>query len=330
MREGYAFAAFTGRGEALAESLRARLGGTLRGRGDGTPLADWTAEQFPRREALIFVGAAGVAVRAVAPHLRSKAEDPAVVCLDETGRFVIPLLSGHLGGANELDRRIAGLTGGTAVVTTATDLSGAFAVDLWAKKQGMHVLQPERIRDVSAAVLRGEDVRLYCPRPIMGETPAHVLITNNPADAAALVSVRKTASDALQLVPRVLTLGIGCKRGTAAETLERELARFCQQRGVLPEAIIRAATIALKRDEAGLLRFCEDRGWALSFYTAGELRSAAGDFTPSRFVEEKTGVDNVCERAAVLCGGRLVEKKYASDGVTFALAEAETAYDWSW
>ena len=112
--------------------------------------------------------------------------------------------------------------------------------------------------------------------------------------------------------------------------LETAFRVFCEERGVVPEAIERAASIELKRDEAGLSRFCEKRGWLLTFYSASALRDVPGDFTPSRFVEAQTGVDNVCERAAVLCGGTLVEKKYAANGVTFALAEAEPALDWSW
>ena len=188
MREGFAFVAFTGKGAALAERLRAELGGTAQIPGEGFSLGAWTAENFPEREALIFIGAAGIALRAVAPHIRCKAEDPAVLCVDETGRFVIPLLSGHLGGANELARLVAALTGGTAVITTATDLNGAFAVDLWAKSQGMTVLQPERIRQVSAAVLGGETVRVYCPYPVAGERPAQLRCVDGNAEADVLVS----------------------------------------------------------------------------------------------------------------------------------------------
>lgn len=329
MREGFAVVAFTRRGSALAERLCAALGGTLRPPG-ASSLAEWTAESFPRREALIFVGAAGIAVRAVAPHLSGKAEDPAVLCLDEEGRFVIPLLSGHLGGANALARRVAELTGGTAVITTATDLSGAFAVDLWAKKQGLHVLQPERIRRVSAAVLRGEELRMFCPWPIAGEPPAPLRLCSSAAEADVLVSFRREETEALQLVPRVLTLGIGCRRGISAEALEARFRDFCAGRGVCPQAIARAASIELKRDEEGLLRFCAAHGWTPDFHTAEQLRAAAGDFTGSGFVEAQTGVDNVCERAAVLCGGTLAEKKYASGGVTFALAEGRPELDWSW
>ena len=331
MREGFAFVAFTRKGAALAERLRAELGGAVQTAGEGFSLSAWTEENFPEREALIFIGAAGIAVRAVAPHLRSKATDPAVLCLDETGRFVIPLLSGHLGGANELARRIAALTGGTPAITTATDLNGAFAVDLWAKKQGMTVLQPERIRLVSSAVLRGDAVRIFCPYPVAGERPEPLSPAGGREDADVLVSFRKEETGALQLIPRTLTLGIGCRRGTAADTLERQLRLFCEERGVRPQAICRVATIDLKRDEEGLLRFCQNHGWPPVFYTADELSAAKGGFTASDFVEARTGVDNVCERVAVLrSGGSLAEKKYASGGVTFALAEENPHYDWSW
>ena len=332
MRKGFAFVAFTGNGAALAEKLCAELGGTLQVAGEDFSLSAWTAENFPKREALIFIGAAGIAVRAIAPHVRSKTHDPAVLCLDEKGRFVIPLLSGHLGGANELARRVADLTGGTPVITTATDLNGAFAVDLWAKKQGMTVLQPERIRQVSSAVLRGETVSIFSPYPVAGKRPAQLRPADSAEETDALVSFRKEDSDTLQLIPLTLTLGVGCRRGTTAEILEQQLKLFCEERGVYPQAICRAATIDLKREEEGLLRFCRNHGWAPVFYSAEELRTAEGNFTASDFVEAQTGVDNVCERAAVLCsgGGALVEGKYAAGGVTFALAEKQPEYDWSW
>ena len=331
MRDGIAIAAFTERGMCLAETLGTALGGTLRRiGGDGLSLREWTAENFPDKEALIFVGAAGIAVRAVAPYVRSKAEDPAVLCVDETGRFAVPLLSGHLGGANSLAQRVAALTGGTAVITTATDLTGAFAVDLWAVKQGMTVLHPERIRQISSAVLRGEIISVFSPYAVTGPCPAQLRLAERAEDAAVLISFRKEETDALQLVPRTLTLGIGCRRGTAAETLERQFSRFCRMCGILPQAIGSAATIDLKQEEEGLLCFCRSHGWNPVFYSAEELRAAEGSFTASRFVEDRTGVDNVCERAAVLrSGGVLTEKKYASEGVTFALAEAQPVYDWS-
>ncbi len=326
-----ALTAFTDRGTALAEALAAVLGGSVRDRDEA--LSRWTRRSFERCEALIFVGAAGIAVRAVAPLIRSKTEDPAVVCVDETGRWAIPILSGHLGGANALAEKIAAVTGGEAVITTATDLNGAFAADLWAKKQGMAVLQPDRIKKVSSGILRAETITLFCNRPVEGTPPEHVKVTGSSdlkAPADVLVSYRVGSSPALQLVPRVLTLGIGCRRGTEEKLLEAAFSRFCTERGILPQAVELAASIDRKQDEAGLLAFCNKHGWPLRFFTAEELGSTAGSFSGSAFVEETVGVDNVCERAAVrVAGGELAEKKYARDGVTFALAERPAVYDWS-
>ena len=325
MREGFAFVAFTARGRALADKLRAELGGTLAE--EGFSLADWTAENFAARQALIFVGAAGIAVRAAAPFVKGKAEDPAVLCVSEDGRFVIPLLSGHLGGANALARRVAALTGGEAVITTATDVNGVFAVDLWAVRQGMRIPEPERIKSVSARLLRGETVMIACQYPISGTAPEHVSLAD---DGEVLVSWRDLPHAGLRLVPKTLALGVGCKKGTDAQTLEAAFADFCRERGVRPEAVRDAASIDLKQNEPGLLAFCAAHAWRPAFYSAEELRALDGAFTASAFVEARTGVDNVCERAAVKrSGGALVEKKYAAGGVTFALAEYPTEFDWS-
>ena len=328
MREGIAIAAFTGRGSALGARLAAQLGASLSCSEQGAfSLRAWTAENFAAREALIFVGAAGIAVRAVAPCVKSKAEDPAVLCVDEYGRHVIPLLSGHLGGGNELARRVAALTGGEAVITTATDLNGLFAVDLWARRQGMAVLQPERIKAVSAKLLGGERVRIDCPWPVAGELPASVELG---AEGDVCVSCRRGAGGALQLVPRIVYLGIGCRRGAEREMLEGVFERFCAERGLLPESVAAAASIDRKADEEGLRAFCAAHGWPLRFFTADALSRTPGHFSASAFVERTVGVDNVCERAAVCaCGGRLVEAKYAAEGVTFAAAEGAFAPDWS-
>lgn len=328
MRAGIAIAAFTPRGTELGEKLAKALGGTLAHSGpEGFSLSGWTAENFPKRSALVLIGAAGIAVRAAAPYIRSKAEDPAVICVDECGRYVIPLLSGHLGGANALAERIAALTGGEAVITTATDLNALFAVDLWAKRQNMAVLQPERIKTVSAKILRGETVRIDCPWPVAGEKPA---LVECGTEGDVRVSCYREESEALQLTPRIVWLGIGCRRGTSRETLEVVFAQFCEERGLLPQAVAGAASIDRKADEEGLLAFCAAHGWPLRFYTAEELQQVPGVFSASAFVEKTTGVDNVCERAAVLGSeGRMIEKKYAAEGVTFAAAEGPFAPDWS-
>ncbi|MBQ8935081.1 MAG: cobalt-precorrin 5A hydrolase [Oscillospiraceae bacterium] len=334
MAEGeIAFLSFTERGEKLAKKIQSRLGGWVacaHGQA-GFSLGDWTGERFQTCKAIVYVGAAGIAVRAIAPFLRNKAKDPAVVSLDEGGSFVIPLVSGHLGGANALAREIAEICGGTAVITTATDVNGVFAVDSWAKRQHLTVLQPERIKAVSAKRLSGQTVSVYAPWPIRGEPPTGVKRAENADEADVVVDVRPHAVSGLCLAPKTLVLGIGCRRGIAPEELERVFTRFCGGRGILPESVCRAASIDRKAEEAGLLAFCGGHGWETDFYSAGELRAVSGAFTPSPFVERTVGVDNVCERSAVLSAkGSLVEQKYAENGVTMAAACRTPELDWSW
>lgn len=326
-----AYLAFTEKGMALAHWLaRALPGSVSRCGAGGVRLAEWTSTQFAQADALIFVGAVGIAVRAIAPHCKSKATDPAVVVLDECGRFAVPLLSGHLGGANALARALAEACGAIPVITTATDANGVFAVDEWAKAQGCAVLEPERIKLVSGALLAGHTVRLASDWPVQGTPPAGVDPARTPAEADFALTL-SPAGDALHLVPRIGVLGIGCRRGTCAEQLEAAFADFCARHSLAPACIAAAASIDLKADEAGLLAFCRAHGWPITFYSAEQLRALSGPFTPSPFVQSVTGVDNVCERAAVLASGGCIRiPKQAGGGVTFALALCPYAPDWRW
>ena len=325
------YIAFTDRGLALAQKLAAACPGSVAQCGaGGVRLAGWTAAQFAQSDALIFVGAVGIAVRAIAPYCHSKASDPAVVVLDEGGRFAIPLLSGHLGGANDLARRLASVCGAVPVITTATDGRGVFAVDEWAKHQNCAVAEPERIKLVSSALLAGETVRCCTDFPIQGTPPAGVVLTQNAAQADFSLTLT-TAGEALHIVPRIAVLGVGCKRGTTAQRLEAAFTAFCAEHHLAPQGVTRAASIDLKKNEPGLAAFCQNHGWSMDFYTAAALRNAPGHFTASNFVQSITGVDNVCERAAVLASdGMLFIPKWARDGVTFAVALCVFAPDWRW
>ena len=323
-----AYLAFTAKGEALAHRLAEALPGSVSRCGGDVTLKGWTAEHFAQDEALIFVGAVGIAVRAIAPHCKSKAADPAVVAVDEGGNFAVPLLSGHLGGANALARALAKACGAVPVITTATDVNGLFAVDLWAKAQNCAVLEPERIKCVSGALLAGQTVRYWSPWPVAGETPAGVKKADAP-EAADFAMTLTPQGEALHLVPRIGVLGVGCRRGTTAQQLEEAFAAFCAASGLSPAAVCAAASIDLKKDEPGLAAFCKAHGWPITFYPADELRAVPGQFTPSAFVASVTGVDNVCERSAVKAsGGMLLLPKTAGGGVTLALAVRPFAPDW--
>ena len=269
-------------------------------------------------------------MRAIAPHCKSKTTDPAVVVVDECGRFAVPILSGHLGGANDLARAIAAVCGAVPVITTATDAHGIFAVDEWAKHQNCMVLEPERIKLVSGKLLAGQPVYYWADIPVTGTAPAGLFSAEAPEKADLALTLCPTGQ-ALHLVPRIGVLGIGCKRGTSAEALEAAFAAFCARHGLAAQTVTAAASIDLKQNEPGLLAFCQAHSWPVRFYSAAQLRSAPGQFTPSSFVQSVTGVDNVCERAAVLdAGGSLFYPKFACNGVTFALACRPFAPDWRW
>lgn len=294
------------------------------------PLKEWTRRRFADCEAICFVGACGIAVRSIAPFIKSKKTDPAVLTVDECGRYVIALLSGHLGGANELAKETAKLLGADAIVTTATDLHGKFAVDVFAKKNGCAIFPMTAAKAFSAALLAEESVGFYSDFPWEGDLPEGVVLireeapSKNPAIGAA-VTVRKDCrpfAQTVYLVPKIVAVGLGCKKGKGMEAIKRCAEKAVQQAGIWPQALGCAASICLKAEEEGILQWCESAGLPYETYTEEELSAVPGEFSSSEFVRGITGVDSVCERSAAKAGnsGRLIQKKTAEDGVTCALA----------
>lgn len=290
---------------------------------DGTALSRFAQQAMCDCDLIVFVGAAGIAVRAVAPYLAGKAFDPAVLVVDEAGKFVVPVLSGHLGGANALAQRIADGLGAVPVITTATDGRDVFAVDNWAKEHGCVVFDPANIKHISGALLRGETVGLRSVFPVEGRLPAHV-----SADAAAESGVAvgfdtraQPFPHTLHLIPRIVHLGMGCRKGVSEQAVERAALDALAAAGVPLAAVCSVSSIDLKQDEPGLLLFCEKYGLPFRTFSAEELQAAAGDFSGSAFVRETVGVDTVCERAACLAsgGGQKLLGKTAENGVTAAL-----------
>ena len=325
-----AYLSFTEKGRQLAGRLAAALGGTAQRCGASCSLEAWTAAHFSQSDGLVYVGAAGIAVRAIAPYLKSKTTDPAVVVVDECARYAIPILSGHLGGANDLARAIGRVCGAIPVLTTATDVNGVFAVDEWAKRQNCLVLNPEQIKTVSAKLLAGGTVRVQSSWPIAGQPPRNVCQTEDRG-ADVLLDIHPGTGEKLHLVPRIAVLGVGCKKNVSFQMLEAALAAFLERTGVCEQAVSAVASIDLKKEEPGLLDFCAAHGWPLKTYPAEQLRAVEGQFTPSAFVQGVTGVDNVCERSAVLAsGGTLCQGKTARDGITMALALAPYQPNWRW
>lgn len=330
--------AFTRRGcllgERLAEELAGRLWTTDRLAPEtGLPacgkLRDWTEARFADSEALVFISAAGIAVRAIAPFVKDKFSDPAVVSVDEAGRFAVPLLSGHVGGANDLARHVAAITGGQAAVSTATDVNGLFAVDQWAREQNLVLCSREAAKAVSAALLEEKPVAVRSAWPISGTMPQGLgAETAETGICIAPTMAERPFAQTLHLIPKAVTLGVGCRRGTEQAHLEAALEEFLGQSAIPAAAVFGLATIDLKQDEPGLLALAEAHGWPITFFTAGELAAETGDFPPSAFVEKTTGVSNVCQRAAQRAGGHIIIPKTICQSVTFAAAMGPVALTW--
>ncbi len=289
--------------------------------------ADWARAGFAEADALIFCCAAGIAVRAIAPWVRSKKTDPAVLVVDETGRFVISLLSGHIGGANELAEALAADIGATPVITTATDLNRLFAVDVFAEKNHLFIERMDLAKEVSATLLAGGTVGFCSDLPVHGEPPPE--LTGGEAALGVCVTADQTKTPyerTLRLIPRRYTAGLGCRRGKDSVEMERFFREQLASCGVSAQALRCIASVDLKRDEPCLLALAKQYRLPFLTYGAAELNALPGTFTGSEFVKGVTGVDCVSERAALLAagaGGKLVRKKTAGEGMSFALAEYE-------
>ena len=364
-----AIAGFTANGCVLAQKIaneledaRAwaphRIAETVGLPGFGS-IGAWTGEAFAQGcNGIVFVGACGIAVRAVAPYVASKMHDPAVVCVDEAGRWAISLLSGHVGGANDLARRIARIVGATPVVTTATDVRGAFAIDEWAARRGLVIANPQLIKRVSGALLEGGHVGVRVGRQVSvtGKLPAgfvceecagdtHSASDMNGADndirkpcpAGAAPDSADTARalhahvhigpelpdegdpDTLHLITRNAVVGVGCRRGCEPATLQDSVEAALAGLGLAPEAVSTLATIDLKAAEPAVVELAAKHGWRLRTFSAQTLATQDGDFASSEFVRTHVGVDNVCERALACCGAVRILNKQAHQGTTVAV-----------
>ncbi len=293
-----------------------------------TDLSALMSDIFGRYSALVFISSVGIAVRAAAPHIVSKTADPAVVAVDDSGKFAVSVLSGHIGGANRLARKIAGITGAVPVITTATDSHGLFSPDIFAKDNGLIICEMSAAKAVAAAVVNGERIGFRCAYP--HSALPDELTKNGKCSVGICISDRadETPFDTtLHLLPRNITVGIGCKKGTSADVITAHIMSVFSENGIDIRRLTAAATIDIKSGEPGLTEFCERFGLTLKAFTAQELMRAEGEFSHSDFVERTTGADNVCERAAVCAGGSIIVGKTAANGVTAAVSELPVFID---
>ncbi len=298
-------------------------------------VGDWTGKQFFQRDGLIYIGAVGIAVRAVAPCLRDKLTDPAVVVMDETGHYVISLLSGHVGGANDLTRTVAEICGAEPVVTTATDRQGKTAIDVWASEQRLLMGDRRQARKVSASLLEEKPVGFFSEFPLEEELPAGYLyglagesnvwitVRKQPKPEELLLAKLFEEGRLLRLIPCILAVGVGCRRGVAKAQIEDQVRQTLEKANLDRHGVACIASIDIKKNEEGICLLAREWGVPFVTFTAERLERVSGFVSESAFVRQVTGTGNVCERAALAgagAGGSLLVEKQAKDGVTVAVA----------
>ncbi len=289
-------------------------------------------------DGFVLIMATGIVVRMIAPLLESKQSDPAVVTMDDAGRFAISLISGHLGGANELAERCAFICGARAVITTATDANDLPSFDMLAKEQGWVIDDISRVKTLNSLLLDDEEIAVVDPggqtrcwfhgrgRLTFHETFAEAL--DSRARGFLFVTNRKlpprTQPDNLLILrPRNLVLGIGCNRGTPADEIDEFVAAHLKRIFVSLKSVRCIASAAAKRDETGLMEYAACNNLPLVFFESDELNSVACPSPPSEHARAAIGAAGVAEPAALLAsgGGRLMLKKVKSGNVTLAVAE---------
>lgn len=294
-------------------------------------LSDWTGQWFSGADAMVFIGAAGIAVRAIAPYVKSKATDPAVLVTDENGAYVIPVLSGHIGGANELAAAAAKALEAQAVITTATDCRGMFSVDVFARKNGLAMDDLKTAKYISADLLSGQPVGLFSDFPTGGPIPDGLLPDtmcrhNIRITIGCRASGESPRDRMLRLVPACVAVGIGCRRGTGEETIRAVVEKVMEENRLDMKSICALSSIDIKKEEAGIRELADRLEVPFLTYTGEELGAVPGTFSESAFVYKTVGIGNVCERAAMAAclevseHARLLFSKRAENGVTAAAA----------
>ena len=302
-------------------------------------LSSWTQKQFAKKNAILFIGATGIAVRAIADSVENKLTDSPVLVMDDRGEYIISLLSGHVGGANELAMTIGARMGSVPVITTATDINGKFAADVFAKKNSLSIINKGGIAMVSSKVLAGEKVTLAIGDEIPVDEDAMAAFVEKHADDITVVR-EKDAGEACDIFigkkketsPKALlylgvakyVLGIGCRKGKREDEIRTLAEKVLAEKGITEKEVCAVASVVGKHEEEGLIAFARDMQVPFVTYAAEELESLIGDFTESEFVRQTIGTGCVSERAAVYhCKGEgeLILKKTAENGVTAAIAE---------
>ncbi|WP_418565967.1 cobalt-precorrin 5A hydrolase [Peptacetobacter sp.] len=343
-----AIIAITEKGKNTAEKIASELENVdvfFQKRG----IKELTGELFNKYECIIFVSACGIAVRCISPFLKSKFEDPAVLVVDDNGNNVISLLSGHIGGANEITLKIADVLNANPVITTSTDTNKKGALDVIVSKIGGYV---ENLREsaklVNSYLVDDKRVGIYFDSDYESEKDSlnlsgfELIDEKTEIDAIAKLDALVSVTDKLRcwvdeiiynikkdneekedliyikLVPRRIALGMGCRKNTETEKMIEEFSIFSALNNIHPAAIVNTGSLIIKKDEKCMIDLSKALCAEFNLFDVDEICTCDYMFDKSEFVKKNTGVYSVAQPSAYLLSGNVISDKYKNNGTTFA------------
>jgi cobalt-precorrin 5A hydrolase len=323
----------TNQGDEISERLREFFNITLFSKNaiSNFNLSNTTKELMENYEAIIFISSTGIAVRAIAPYLKSKATDPAVIVIDSTGSFVISLVSGHLGGANELTLKVAECIKALPVITTATDNLGLIAPDIIARDNELVIDDLKKAKIIASKLVAGKKISFLDEKKKISLPKGYV---ESSEDSEGLVYVTNKQClgvaegfnnyESLKLVRKNIAIGIGCKKDFPPSKMRESILKVLEHQNIDIRAVKIIATVEVKRYEVAILELNKFFNSELNIWSLEEIRKVEHKYVGSDFVEKTIGVRAVCEPCAELSGGALLTGKIAYDGMTICIGEIES------
>ncbi len=311
--------AITTGGKRLAEKIKVAIPESVLLQAD-QGVAQVLADNWKKFDGIVCIMATGIVVRSIAPLLADKRKDPCVVVLDQNGKFVISLLSGHLGGGNQLAQELAAITGGEPVITTASDTMGLVALDLWARDHQL-VADKETLTRASSKLVNVGSLKLFSEVEV-GGLPAELILTTEKGQADIIVSHRTQKPETMTLYPKNLVVGVGCNRGTPCEEFEAALEELFVELNFSPRSIRNLSSIDLKSDEEGLLAFAKKNGWPIEYFRKEDINTVTDlDISPAAM--KAVGAIGVAEPTALLSAEStlLLSRKRKWQNITMAVAQ---------
>lgn len=280
-------------------------------------------------DGIIFISSTGIAVRAIAPYIQCKDKDPGVVVVDLSCRYAINILSGHLGGGNELTLKVAEILGAEPVITTATDRMNIIGPDMLAKNNDLIISDMKMAKEIAALLVDNKIVGIKDDYNLIQMSKGYERIDVVKENSIWITNKIKSAEDdenidyskVLKLIKKDIVLGIGCRRNTSFEKLRKFIEESLIKYNIHKQAVNKIVSVDVKKDEQGIIELAEYLGCPFITFTREEIKTVQDKYEGSPFVLKTLGITGVCEPSVDLAGAQIIEGKIKHEGMTLAIGQ---------